>query len=1407
MSSSTVTDPYIAESWIHMQQGHGSLHTKPKIQSLTDKTTRRPSKVMEGRFAKSTASSRSRASTAAGNDLKADLGMSRDGIFEAFAEVEKLNPTTWTETRRPSTAARKVAPIETKQPTTTRRKSTANSALEATIKIRRKSRSQLDDNEITTPRSAAPSRTRAGTLAQAAISSRRHSETKSPVASPRVRALTTKKSNESIQLKSPALKASIARRRPSTGSVLTQEQLDSPKLKAKIAQRSELIKNYELTHEKMASDKREHAPTAERDSRAHRRSILDDESICDTTDISARSRPKSIRTTTGPQEHGFIPIADAWRDSLAQEQTLAKKELGLHSDKAVGPHGQQRGKSRVLNSPPPTQIIDNNTNEHDEKETTSIHARRKSLHQVTDQRRDDPSQRSAAEIISHAKRRLSMSKEKAKELETVNREPRRRTLSSGSTLRPNIDSDRNPRRKSVVGTVHVTTTNNGAQGYMRPTMAEQRRRSIVPSPARALSSRAKTDASEEDGDSPVSPSVSRRRKSKAYSPAGGNNGESGTLGSSHSDEHVKRLLQRRMSKGSGEISPATASSAEDPGEEITLRSRKKSVTERPSALALSRRMSRTESLKEGVPTSPSLHAATRVRKKSLASQDTSVLGSIKRVSSKQAAGTTAKQAPPVRKRSKTLPGSLAKPPVVQSVQLPPMKMEPIKLSVPKTATKKTPKSPATRAVTTTPSRTAAVSAKSTSARSTTHEETTPATSGTSSDEEANTKGSTLKSRRSKGYSHLGMTSERRASLKTPRITPASPKGLTPVSANASPKTQPISTRRQSAHSGDGTKPSARKLSVSVGTKTVADDLLKTPDAVYSPAMGPTSAGGPRTRKTSFTGTGSMSRANSKYPMSRKDSFASSAEQENTNEKDKDRHRAMSLHERLQAMVAQHAIKEDYNTNSDQYAFLRDRKARRSLGYEPDEKYEQWISAEDRAHSKRISDPFMYEKQIAPESMGAEPKSPQMALKCYAPYLSLFERVEIRDYPEVYFVGPDAPKYQASHDYPTCNYGYDDERGDYRIVVQDHLAYRYEVLEELGRGSFGQVVKCYDHKTGLTVAIKLIRNKKRFHAQALTEVKILKNLVDWDPEDKHHNIKMTDYFYFRNHLCIACECLSMNLYEFIKSHNFKGFNVTLIKRFTLQLLQSLSLLYEHGVVHCDLKPENILLKHPLKSTIKVIDFGSSCLENERVYTYIQSRFYRSPEIILGMNYNMAIDMWSLGCILGELYTGLPLFPGENEQEQLACIMEIMGVPDQYLIERSSRKKLFFDSNDNPRIFTNSRGKKRRPGSKTLAHALRCNDTLFLDFIERCLEWDPERRITPAEALQHEWIVQNSKHSSKPAPGNTPIRRPSCTTNVDAATRAVSPNAMIPKTGATGYYYSLRKNSFLNEIDDKYARRQQ
>ncbi|KAH6631124.1 hypothetical protein B0J18DRAFT_121024 [Chaetomium sp. MPI-SDFR-AT-0129] len=374
-------------------------------------------------------------------------------------------------------------------------------------------------------------------------------------------------------------------------------------------------------------------------------------------------------------------------------------------------------------------------------------------------------------------------------------------------------------------------------------------------------------------------------------------------------------------------------------------------------------------------------------------------------------------------------------------------------------------------------------------------------------------------------------------------------------------------------------------------------------------------------------------------------------------------------------------------------------------------------------------------------------SPQDAIRIAV--LNIYERGEIVDYKDVYFCGTqNAAKVVGDPQSDSPNFGYDDERGDYTIVPGDHLAYRYEIIDVLGKGSFGQVVRCIDHKTGVLVAVKIIRNKKRFHQQALVEVNILQKLREWDPQNKHSMVNFTHSFYFRGHLCISTELLDMNLYEFIKSNAFRGFSLKMIRRFTKQMLSSLNLLKQHKVIHCDLKPENILLRHPLHTELKVIDFGSSCFENEKVYTYIQSRFYRSPEVILGMTYGMPIDMWSLGCILAELYTGVPIFPGENEQEQLACIMEVFGPPEKHLIEKSTRKKLFFDSMGKPRLTVSSKGRRRRPSSKTLQQVLKCDDEAFLDFIARCLRWDPDRRMKPDDAIRHEFIT--GQKTSVPVP---------------------------------------------------------
>lgn len=258
-------------------------------------------------------------------------------------------------------------------------------------------------------------------------------------------------------------------------------------------------------------------------------------------------------------------------------------------------------------------------------------------------------------------------------------------------------------------------------------------------------------------------------------------------------------------------------------------------------------------------------------------------------------------------------------------------------------------------------------------------------------------------------------------------------------------------------------------------------------------------------------------------------------------------------------------------------------------------------------------------------------TPETAMKNYMQKLTTFEHHEIFNYPEIYFMGQNAKKLHGIIGGPNNN-GYDDENGSYKPVQHDHILYRFEVLKILGKGSFGQVLKCYDHKLGTHIALKIVRNEKRFHRQAQEEIRILEHLRKQDKENTMNVIHMYESFSFRNHICITFELLSMNLYELIKKNKFAGFSLQLVRKFTHSILQCLDSLNKNKIIHCDLKPENILLKQQGRSGIKVIDYGSSCYEHQRIYTYIQSRFYRAPEVILGAKYGMPIDMWSLGKLI-------------------------------------------------------------------------------------------------------------------------------------------------------------------------------
>jgi len=281
---------------------------------------------------------------------------------------------------------------------------------------------------------------------------------------------------------------------------------------------------------------------------------------------------------------------------------------------------------------------------------------------------------------------------------------------------------------------------------------------------------------------------------------------------------------------------------------------------------------------------------------------------------------------------------------------------------------------------------------------------------------------------------------------------------------------------------------------------------------------------------------------------------------------------------------------------------------------------------------------------------------------------------------------------------THNSGFDNSDHDYICTVGGHIyndgtstnlcgwlsnrapgeTRTYEILDWLGQGTFGQVIKvqCKEEPSQM-LALKIIKNKPAYFTQAHMEVRVLRILNrEQDPEDKYNIIRMKDSFVFRKHLCVVFELLSMNLYDVLRQNNFRGVTMTSIRQVSEQLLEALRCLRRARIIHCDLKPENVMISSLTPLRIKLIDFGSACSDAGTLYTYIQSRFYRSPEVLLGLPYTGAIDMWSLGCIAAELYLGLPIFPGTSEYDQVARIVRVLGLPPSRMLEKGGKTKKYF-----------------------------------------------------------------------------------------------------------------------------------
>ncbi|KAI1725547.1 protein kinase domain-containing protein [Ditylenchus destructor] len=348
------------------------------------------------------------------------------------------------------------------------------------------------------------------------------------------------------------------------------------------------------------------------------------------------------------------------------------------------------------------------------------------------------------------------------------------------------------------------------------------------------------------------------------------------------------------------------------------------------------------------------------------------------------------------------------------------------------------------------------------------------------------------------------------------------------------------------------------------------------------------------------------------------------------------------------------------------------------------------------------------------------------------------------------------------------YDCDDENHDYIIRPGEMFNYRYRIETSIGKGSFGQVARAYDMVEEQPVAIKIIKNKKAFYEQAQIEIRILELMNNHNSDGKYFVVKLQTHFIWRKHLCLVFELLSYNLYDLLRNTNFRGVSLNLTRKFGQQIASTLLFLSspELSIIHCDLKPENVLLCNPKRSTIKIIDFGSSC---QRIYQYIQSRFYRSPEVLLGISYDTQIDMWSLGCILVEMHTGEPLFPGHSEFDQMMKIVEVLGIPSGHLLSQATKADKFFELDESGEW----RCKKSRdlktykaPGTRRLTDIIGVHtggpygrrfgepghsveDYLkFKDLIQKMLEYDPRARVSPYYAVRHSFLKKSSNSDEQP-----------------------------------------------------------
>ncbi|KAF3800995.1 Serine/threonine-protein kinase prp4 [Colletotrichum gloeosporioides] len=344
---------------------------------------------------------------------------------------------------------------------------------------------------------------------------------------------------------------------------------------------------------------------------------------------------------------------------------------------------------------------------------------------------------------------------------------------------------------------------------------------------------------------------------------------------------------------------------------------------------------------------------------------------------------------------------------------------------------------------------------------------------------------------------------------------------------------------------------------------------------------------------------------------------------------------------------------------------------------------------------------------------------------------------------------------------------DDKDGYYKLRIGEILNGRYQVQSALGKGMFSGVARAVDITNKKLVAIKIMRNNDALRKGGFTEIAILQKLNDADPDNRKHIVKFERHFDHKGHLCMAFENLSLNLREVLKKFgNNVGINLVATRAYAHQIFIGLAHMRKCSVIHADLKPDNILVNES-RNVLKICDLGTgidksdAATAHNEITPYLVSRFYRAPEIILGMPYDYSIDMWSIGCTLYELYTGKILFAGDSNNQMLKAIMEIRGKITPKLCKRGQLAPMHFDEQGNfvsmerDKVLGKTTARvlpvvkpTRDLRTRLFAASAGMNDAEtrdlnhFVDLLEHCLTLNPEKRIKPADALKHPFFTARS-----------------------------------------------------------------